>query len=88
MTYGTMLHVATASDGSLGGSKQTDHKEYKMKRKNAVTSFVIVCVILAILLLTLVISSIVGTIAFAVALALFGGLSKGFRGNDASPKVK
>ena len=88
MTYGTMLHVATASDGSLSGSKRTDHKENQMKRKNAVTSFVIVCVILAILLLTQVISSIVGTIVFAVALALFGGLSKGFRGNDASQKAK
>jgi hypothetical protein len=48
----------------------------------------IVCVILAILLLVQVISFITGAIAFAVALALFGGLSKGFRGNDSSSTLK
>jgi hypothetical protein len=59
-----------------------------MKRKNAVTSFVIVCVVLAILLLTQIISVIIGAFAFAIALALFGGLSRGFRGNDASSNLK
>jgi hypothetical protein len=59
-----------------------------MKRRNAVASFLIVCVILAILLLTQIISWIVGVIAFAVALVLFGGLSRGFRGNDASSNLK
>jgi hypothetical protein len=81
---GTLQQCATVPRGA----QKTNHKENKMKRRNAVASFVIVCVILAILLLTQIISSIVGAIAFTVALVLFGGLSRGFRGNDASSKSK
>jgi fatty acid desaturase len=69
-------------------AQKTDHKENQMKRRNAVTTFLLVCAILATLLLTQIISWIVGAIAFAVALVLFGGLSRGFRGNDASSKLK
>lgn len=59
-----------------------------MKRKNAVASFLSVCVILAILLLTQIITIVVSSIVFAVALVVFGGLTKGFRDNDASSKLK
>ena len=59
-----------------------------MKRKNAVASFLSVCVILGVLLLTQTITSVVGAIVFAVALVIFGSLSNGFRGKDGSSKLK
>jgi hypothetical protein len=37
------------------------------------------CIVLAILLLKQVVTTIVGGIIFAAALAVFGGLSNGFR---------
>lgn len=58
-----------------------------MKRKNAVTSFFIVYVILAFLLLSKTITSTVGGFLFAFALVIFGGLSRGFRGKEASSKT-
>ena len=51
-----------------------------MSRTVALALFLPVCLTLALLLLTQVISVILGTIVFAVALALFGVLSRGFRG--------
>ncbi len=57
-----------------------------MKRKTAVASFLGVCIILAILLLSKIITSTISGLVFAIALVLFGGLSRGFRGNEPTPK--
>ena len=59
-----------------------------MKRKVAIVFFLIVCVILAILLLTQTITIMVSSIIFAIALVLFGSISRGFRGNTDSSKLK
>jgi hypothetical protein len=58
-----------------------------MKRKSAVASFWGVCMILAFLLLLKIITSTVSGLIFAIALVLFGGLSRGFRGEDATSNV-
>ena len=50
-----------------------------MNGKKARIFFVGACLIVAILMLTQVVTLIVGGIIFAVALAVFGGLSNGFR---------
>ncbi len=57
-----------------------------MKRKAAVASFFSVCMILAILLMSKIITSIISGLIFAIALVLFGGLSRGFRGNEPTQK--
>lgn len=59
-----------------------------MKRRTALTCFLIVCVILAALLLTQTITIVVSAIVFAVALVVFASLSKGFRRNDVSSMSK
>jgi hypothetical protein len=58
-----------------------------MKRKAAVLSFLGVCIILA-LLLSKIISSTVSGLLFAMALIVFGGLSRRFRGNEATSKAE
>lgn len=50
-----------------------------MSRKPAAFIFLGVCLVLAALLLLQIITPIVSGAFFAVALAVFGGLSKGFR---------
>lgn len=57
-----------------------------MRRKIAVASYLAVCVILAVLLLTKTITTVLSGLVFAIALVLFGGLLRGFRGDEASSK--
>lgn len=59
-----------------------------MKSRNAIASFLGICVILAVLLITKLISSVLSGIIFAIALVIFGSLSKGFRRNYTSSKSK
>jgi hypothetical protein len=58
-----------------------------MKRKTGVASFLGVCTILAFLLLSKIITSTVSGLIFAIAIVLFGGLSRGFRSNEATSKT-
>ena len=58
-----------------------------MKRIYAIGSFLCVCMVITILLLTNIITSIVSGVIFAIALVVFGGLSKGFRGNGGSSNL-
>jgi len=50
-----------------------------MKRKYALSMYLLVCIILAILLLTKTIGTLTSGIIFAIALMVFGGASKGFK---------
>ncbi len=59
-----------------------------MKRKTAVLSFLGVCIILALLLLSKINSSTVSGLLFAMALVVFGGLSRRFRGNEATSNAE
>ena len=56
-----------------------------MKRKDALISFLGVCLATAILLLTTIISFIVGVIIFAVSLVIFGSLSKALKKENSAP---
>ncbi len=46
--------------------------------------FAATCLVVAILLLTHVIKPVVSGVVFALALAVFGGMSNGFRGGSRS----
>jgi hypothetical protein len=59
-----------------------------MNKKPASRAFLGVCLLLALFLLTRTISPTAGGFLFAIALAIFGGLSKGFRSEKKTFTVK